>query len=157
MGRYWPCPFRNFTGDKEVKVFKLHTQKNCNKLSDWRVNDNQEITPLQEQLILSTSGCKARHAVINSRQAGVVSKVWNYNTCHKLLKKHLFFLSFFENFLQLLFSPLFSLKRAPLLPQCCTMRILEHWDDYNTQVNICVEKSHKCFKICDEYCSNKTV
>ena len=31
---------------------------------------------------------------------------------------------------------LFSLKCAPLLPQCWIMHILEHWDDGNTQINI---------------------
>ena len=47
-----------------------------------------------------------------------------------------FFLNFFENVLHALFSPFFSLKCAPLLPQCWATRILEHWDDCNTQINI---------------------
>ena len=77
-----------------------------------------------------------------------------YNTCHKLLKQNLFFSYFLENFAHSLFSLLFSLKCAPLLPQCWATCILEHWDYCNTQINIGEEgKSHKCFKICDEYCS----
>ena len=43
---------------------------------------------------------------------------------------------------------------APFLPKCWATRILEHWDDCNTQINFWGRrKSHKCFKICDEYCS----
>ena len=40
------------------------------------------------------------------------------------------------NFLHSLFTPLFSLKCAPLLRQCWATRILEHWDDCNTYINI---------------------
>ena len=54
-------------------------------------------------------------------------------------------------------QPLFSLKCAPLLPQYWATHILEHWDYCNTQINIGEEgESHKCFKICDEYCSSLT-
>ena len=62
-----------------------------------------------------------------------------------------------ENFAHSPFSPLFSLKCAPLLPQCWATHILEHWDYCNTQINIGEEgESQKCFKICDEYCSSLT-
>ena len=81
-----------------------------------------------------------------------------YNThCHKSLKQNPFFLNFLENFLYSLFSPLFSLKCVPLLPQCLATHILEHWDYCNIQINIGEEgKSYKCFKICDKYCSSLT-
>ena len=65
-----------------------------------------------------------------------------YLSCHKLLKQNLFFLNFLENFAHSLFSLLFSLKCAPLLPQCWATRILEHWDDCNTQINIGEGENH---------------
>ena len=49
---------------------------------------------------------------------------------------------FFENFLHLLFTPFFSLKCAPLLPQCWATYILEHWDTCNTQINIREVQTH---------------
>ena len=59
----------------------------------------------------------------------LVTNRWNMNRT--------FFLNFFENILHSLFSPFFSLKCAPLLSQpCWATRILEHWDDCNTQINI---------------------
>ena len=57
------------------------------------------------------------------------------NICQlELLKQKAFVL----NFLQMFFihSPLFSLKCTPLLPKWWATRILEHWDDCNTQINI---------------------
>ena len=66
-------------------------------------------------------------------------------------------LEFFLNFLHSLLTPLFSLKCAPLLSQYWATHILEHWDYCNTQISIGEEgESHKCFKICDEYCSSLT-
>ena len=59
-----------------------------------------------------------------------------YNTRHKSLKQTPFVLNFLEHFLHSLFALLFSLKCAPFLPQCWATRILEHWDDCNTQINI---------------------
>ena len=58
-----------------------------------------------------------------------------HNTRHKSLKQKLFLFNFLENFLHSLFTPLFSLKCAPLLPQCWVTSILRHWDDCNTQIN----------------------
>ena len=49
---------------------------------------------------------------------------------------------FSKIFLHSFFTPLFSLKCAPLLPQCWAMRILEHWDDCNTQINIGEGETH---------------
>ena len=74
-----------------------------------------------------------------------------------MLKQNAFFLNFLENFAHSPFSALFSLKCAPLLPQYWATHILEHWDYCNTQISIGEEgESHKCFKICDEYCSSLT-
>ena len=42
----------------------------------------------------------------------------------------------FAVYLHSLFTPLFSLKCAPLLYQCWATCILEHWDDCNTKINI---------------------
>ena len=68
-----------------------------------------------------------------------------------------FFLNFLENFVHSLFSPLFSLKYAPLLPQCWPTHILEHWDDCNTQINIGEGENHTSVsRYCDEYCSSLT-
>ena len=66
-------------------------------------------------------------------------------------------LNFLENFLHLLFAPLFSVKCVPLLPQCWATRTLRHWDDCNTQINNGEgKKTHKCFKIFDKYCSSQS-
>ena len=62
-------------------------------------------------------------------------------------------LEFSPNFLHSVFTPLFSLKRAPLLPQCWAERILKHWNDCKPRSTLGRGKSHKCFKICDEDCS----
>ena len=65
-----------------------------------------------------------------------------YNTCHKSLKQEPFVL----NFLQISYihsrHTSFSLKCAPLLPQCWATHILEHWDDCNTQINIGEGENH---------------
>ena len=45
-------------------------------------------------------------------------------------------LEFSSNFFHSLFTPLFSLRCTPLLPQWWATRILEHWDHCNTQINI---------------------
>ena len=52
------------------------------------------------------------------------------------------FLEFSPNFLHSVFTPLFSLKCAPFLPQCWATSILEHWDDCNTQINIGEGENH---------------
>ena len=44
-------------------------------------------------------------------------------------------IEFSPNFLHSLLTPSFSLKFAPILPQCWAMRILEQWDDCNTPIN----------------------
>ena len=62
-------------------------------------------------------------------------------------------LEFSPNFLHSLFTPLFSLKCAPLLPQRWAECILEHWNDCKPKSTLGRGKSHKCFKICDEHCS----
>ena len=49
---------------------------------------------------------------------------------------------FWKIFVHSLFSPLFSLKWAPLLPQCWATRILEHWDDCNTQIDTGKGENH---------------
>ena len=67
----------------------------------------------------------------------------SYNTRRK------FCLEFSPHFIHSLFIPLFSLKCAPLLPQCWATRFLEHWDDCNPKSTLGRGK----FKICDEYCS----
>ena len=51
-------------------------------------------------------------------------------------------LEFSPNFLHSLQTPSFSLKCAPLLPQCWATHILEHWDDSNTQINIGEGENH---------------
>ena len=80
-----------------------------------------------------------------------------FNTRHKSLKQTPFLLNFLENFLHLLFAPLFSVKCTPPLPQCWATRILGHWGDCNTQINIGEGKTtHKCFKIFDKYCSSQS-
>ena len=66
-----------------------------------------------------------------------------YNTRHKSLKQKPFFLNFLGNFLNSIFTPLFSLKCTPLLPQWWATRILEYWDDFNTQINIREGEEHK--------------
>ena len=53
----------------------------------------------------------------------------------------------FLTFLHSLFTPLFSLECAPLLPQCWATHILEYWDDCNPKSTLWRGKSHKCFKI----------
>ena len=45
-------------------------------------------------------------------------------------------LEFSLNFLHSLLTPSFSLKFALVLTQCWATRILEQWDDCNTQINI---------------------
>ena len=57
---------------------------------------------------------------------------WNITT---ILVTEAVSLEFSSDVLLSLFIPLFSLKCAPLLPQCSATRILEHWDDCNTQIN----------------------
>ena len=49
----------------------------------------------------------------------------SYNTHRKSLKQKLFLWNFLKNFLHSLFTPLFSLKFAPPLPQCWATCILE--------------------------------
>ena len=65
-----------------------------------------------------------------------------YNTRHKSLKQKPFALNFLLNFLHSLFTHLFLLKSAHLLPQCWATCILEHWDDCNTQINIGEGETH---------------
>ena len=69
------------------------------------------------------------------------------------------FLNFLETFLHSLSTPLFSLKCVPLLPQCWAMRILEHWEDCNTQINFGEGENNaqKCFKIFGKYCSSVSI
>ena len=49
---------------------------------------------------------------------------------------------FLQTFLHSLIVLLFSLKCAPLPPQCWATHILEHWDDGNTQINIGEGETH---------------
>ena len=65
-----------------------------------------------------------------------------YNTRHKSLKQKPFPMNFLLNFLHSLFTHLFSLKSAHLLPQCWATCILEYWDDCNTQINIGEGETH---------------
>ena len=51
-------------------------------------------------------------------------------------------LEFSPNFLHSLLTPSFSPTFAPLLPQCWATRILEQWDDCNTQINIGEGENH---------------
>ena len=51
-------------------------------------------------------------------------------------------LEFSPNFLYSLLTPSLSVKCTPLLPQCWATRILEHWDDCNTQINIGEGENH---------------
>ena len=51
-------------------------------------------------------------------------------------------LEFSPNFLLSLLTSSFSLKFAPLLPQCWATRILDQWDDCNTQINIGEGENH---------------
>ena len=51
-------------------------------------------------------------------------------------------LNFLLNFLHSLFTHLLSLKSAHLLPQCWATCILEHWDDFNTQINTGKGETH---------------
>ena len=51
-------------------------------------------------------------------------------------------LEFSPNFLHSLLTSSFSLKFAPLLPQCWATRILDQWDDCNTQINIGEGENH---------------
>ena len=64
-------------------------------------------------------------------------------------------LEFSPDFLHSLFTPLFSLKCALLLPQCWAERILKRWNDCKAKSTLGRGKSHKCFKNCDEYCRSK--
>ena len=65
---------------------------------------------------------------------GTVFKILQYSS--QIIETEAIFLEFSPNFLHSFFTPLFSLKCAPLLPQCWATRILDHWDDCKTQVNI---------------------
>ena len=56
---------------------------------------------------------------------------WPYNNSSQIVETDAICLEFSPDFLHSLFTPLFSLKCAPLLPQCWATRILEHWDDCN--------------------------
>ena len=91
-----------------------------------------------------------------NRKLGIacISLENTYNTRHKSLKQEIC-LEFSPNFLHTLFTPLFSLKCPPLLPQCWATRILEHWNDCKTKSTLGKGKSHKYFKIYDEYCSHR--
>ena len=51
-------------------------------------------------------------------------------------------LEFSPNFLHSLLTSSFSLKFAPLLPQCWATRIFEQWDDCNTRINIGEGETH---------------
>ena len=62
-------------------------------------------------------------------------------------------LEFSPNFLHSRLTPLFSVRSVALLPQCWAERILEHWNDCKSKSTLGREKSHKCFKICEEDCS----
>ena len=65
-----------------------------------------------------------------------------YNTRHKSLKQKPFPMNFLLNFLHSFFTHLLSLKSAHLLPQCWATCILEHWDDFNTQINTGKGETH---------------
>jgi len=51
-------------------------------------------------------------------------------------------LEFSPNFLHSLLTPSFSVKCTSLLSQCWATRILEHWDDCDTQINIGEGENH---------------
>ena len=65
-------------------------------------------------------------------------------------------LEFSPNFLHSLFTPLFPLKCAPLLPQCWAERIFKHWSDCKPKSALGRGKSHKCFNISDEHCRSNS-
>ena len=65
-----------------------------------------------------------------------------YDTHHKSLKQTPFLMNFLQTFLHSLIVISFSLKCAPLPPQCWATHILEHWDDGNTQINIGEGETH---------------
>ena len=60
----------------------------------------------------------------------------------KRAKKTPFLVNSLETFLHSLIALGFSLKFAPLHSQCWATRILEHWDDCNTQINIEEGETH---------------
>ena len=78
-----------------------------------------------------------------TRIAILITNRWNRSIC----------LEFSPNFLHSRFTPFFSLKCAALLSQCWAAHISEHWNDCKPKPTLGREKSHKCFKICDEDCS----
>ena len=63
-------------------------------------------------------------------------KIFNQQYSSQIVETGAICLEFSPNFLHSLLTPSFSVKCTPLLPQCWTTRILEHWDDCNTQINI---------------------
>ena len=69
-------------------------------------------------------------------------KIFNQQYSSQIVETGAICLEFSPNFLHSLLTPLFSLKCAPLLPQCWATRILEHWDDCNTQINIGEGENH---------------
>ena len=88
----------------------------------------------------------------------VVVSGFHYFDCiiiylHIILSSIFNCLEFSPNFLHSRFTPFFSLRCVALLPQCWAERILEHWNDCKPKSTLGREKSHKCFKICDEDCS----
>ena len=75
----------------------------------------------------------------------LVTNRWNRSIC----------LEFSPNLLHSRFTPLFSLRCAALFPSCWAERILKHWNDCKPKSTFGREKSHKCFKICDEDCNTR--
>ena len=60
----------------------------------------------------------------------------------QIVETEAIFLEFPPTFLHSLFTPLFLIKCALLLPQCWATRILEHLDDCNTRINIGEGEKH---------------
>ena len=63
----------------------------------------------------------------------LVTNSWNRSHLSWIFSK---FLTFTPD------TQMFSLKCAPLLPQCWATRILEHWDDCNTRINTGEGENH---------------
>ena len=79
----------------------------------------------------------------------------NLQYSSQIVETEAVFLEFSPTFLHSLFPPFSSLRCAPFLPQCWATRTLEHWEDCkHPDQHWRGRKSHKCFKICDEYCSS---
>ena len=86
--------------------------------------------------ILRATFRQFRSTIWVSRLRPLLRWLWKLQYSSQIVETEGICLEFSLNFIHSLFTPLFSIKCTPLLPQCWATRILEHWDDCKSQINI---------------------